>query len=271
MEATRRSRRDAVARMVAPVHPDLKYRSRLNSIARCYRCKRASALKFDRNRVGGRTRRRLPWRCIRSGTFSPSAKSSTSRGRPSAVRRRLGKAYVETREQARSGLYQDDARMSGIDGAEVACQSLAGELGHGPCDLDAGRSTPHDHKGEQAGALLWIRLKLGLLEGEQDLAAQDRGVVDRLNALRVRRPIVMPEIRVLRSGREDEIIERDPALSRHHFAPGRVDAGDLRQHNRGIALPAQDGADGRRDVGGRQNRGRDLVEQGLKQVVVVLI
>ena len=50
-----------------------------------------------------------------------------------------------------------------------------------------------------------------------------------------------------------------------------VDAGDGGKQHRHVALPAEDAADRRGDVRGRQTGGRHLVEQRLEQMVVVAI
>jgi hypothetical protein len=53
--------------------------------------------------------------------------------------------------------------------------------------------------------------------------------------------------------------------------PGRVDGPGVCQEHLDVLLPAQDPADGRRDVAGRQRRRRNLVEQRLEDVVIVPI
>ena len=66
-----------------------------------------------------------------------------------------------------------------------------------------------------------VGLGLGLLEGEQDAPAQIGRVVDRLQAGRERRPVVVTEIGVPRAGRDDQIVVGNaPAFGDHLVARG---------------------------------------------------
>ena len=81
---------------------------------------------------------------------------------PHAGERALGIARQvlgQGRNDARTGLDQDDARISGVDPAEIVGQGLAGDLGDGARHLDAGRSSADDDEGEQT-------LPLGIITGE---------------------------------------------------------------------------------------------------------
>ena len=53
--------------------------------------------------------------------------------------------------------------------------------------------------------------------------------------------------------------------------PRDVDAGDLAEHDVDVLRARQNAADRRGDVGGRKSGGRDLIEQRLEQVIVVLV
>ena len=85
------------------------------------------------------------------------------------------------------------------------------------------------------------------------------------------RPLDVPEIGLLRAGCDDQVIERDAVPFGDYFVPRCVDGGNVRQHDAHIGLAAKHGSDRRCDVGRRQRRGRDLVEQWLKQVVIVAV
>jgi len=80
------------------------------------------------------------------------------------------------------------------------------------------------------------------------------------------------EIRVRRAGAHDHRIEVDRiAVRQAHLLRVLVDRRDLGHQHRRIALPAQDVAQRRGDVGRRQTRRRDLVEQRLEQMMVAAI
>ena len=81
----------------------------------------------------------------------------------------------------------------------------------------------------------------------------------------------MSEIGVLGTGCDHEIVVRNAAAFRNHLSARRVDARNIRQNDLGVPLPMEDASDRRRDISRREPRRRDLVEQRLKQVVVVAI
>ena len=116
-----------------------------------------------------------------------------------------------------------------------------------------------------------IGFGLGLLEGEQDAAANVGRVVDGLQPRSAGGPFVVTEIGVLRAGRENQdVVGNAPAVG-EHLAPLGVDSRDLAKDHVDVLLARQNAADRRGDVGGRKPRGRDLIEQRLEQVIVVLV
>ena len=82
-------------------------------------------------------------------------------------------------------------------------------------------------------------------------------------------PLLVAEVRVRRAGRHDEVIERERPVVKLDLVLRDVHAGDLGEQHAYVALAAQYRADRPRDVRRRQARGRDLVQERLKQVVVV--
>ena len=148
-------------------------------------------------------------------------------------------------------------------------ERVAGELGDRACELHAGRPAADDHEPEQPLAGRGVVLDLGGLERSQDAAANQRRVVDALQARRERLPFLVAEVRMRRARCDDQIVERERPVVQRDLVFRSVDAGDLGEQHAHVALAAQDRADRPRDVGRRQARGRDLIQQRLKQVVVV--
>ena len=93
-----------------------------------------------------------------------------------------------------------------VDVAKVAGQCRVGQFGKRSGHLDAGWPGADQDKGQQALAYLGIRHGFRLFEGEQKAAADQCGVVDRFEARRQSRPIIMAEIGVLRAGRQDQVV-----------------------------------------------------------------
>ena len=101
---------------------------------------------------------------------------------------------VERSQRARPRLDQDDARIGGVDAAEVALQRDACHLGHRCGKLDAGRAGADQHERHRATALGDIVRLLGALVGRQDAGTDGFGVRKRLEARRVGGEIIVPEV-----------------------------------------------------------------------------
>jgi len=114
-----------------------------------------------------------------------------------------------------------------------------------------------------------VLLRLGTLQREEDAAADGERILDRFDAGRVSRPIVAAEVGVSGAGREDQPVvrERTSALE-HHVAGVRKDRTNAVEQHADVLRASQDRPDRRRDIGGGQGRGRDLIQQRLKDVVV---
>ena len=107
---------------------------------------------------------------------------------------------------------------------EIGSERTIGEFGDGARHLHAGRSATDDHEGKKALPLGRVGLGFRTLECQQDASPQIGGVVNSLETRRVWRPIVMTEICVLRSRRENEKIKRDAAAFRYNLPSCSVDA-----------------------------------------------
>ena len=113
------------------------------------------------------------------------------------------------------------------------------------------------------------RQPLGGLERLQQPAPDVDGVGDGLEAGRVLLPLIVPEIVVMRPGREDQVIIGNGTVAHLNKAPLGVHAGDFPKQHLGVLLSPQHMADRRADVGRRERGGRHLIEQGLEEVVVL--
>ena len=155
--------------------------------------------------------------------------------------------------------------------AEVASQGALRQFGDGSGKLHAGRPAADDDEGHEPSPLGLVRLHLGTFEGEQDVLAHDKGVVQGLEGEGSRAPVLAAEIRVLRPCGEDESVVFVPALFRQHRPRGRVESRDPVHHDSHVAAASKQQADRHGDVGRRHGGGGDLVEQRLEQMMVLLI
>ena len=155
--------------------------------------------------------------------------------------------------------------------AKLRCERVFRQFGDGPDQLDTGGTAADDGEVQQPPPLIGIGLDFGPLEREQDSAPQRNRVVDALQAGRVRRPVVVPEIALLRPGGDDQIVERNSLAFRDHLVPAGVDAGDIAEHDLDVGPAVKLRSDRRGDIGRRQCCRRDLVQQRLEQMIVVAV
>jgi hypothetical protein len=111
-----------------------------------------------------------------------------------------------------------------------------------------------------------------LLEGKQDAPSDLGRVFDPLQARCKGLPIVVAEIGVTRAGSEDEIVvAHTPSTLDQDLACHDVDPFDGAEHDRDVAVPPDDAADGRGDVCRGQACRRHLIEQRLEKVIVLAV
>ena len=118
-----------------------------------------------------------------------------------------------------------------------------------------------------------VRLALRPLERQQHAPADLERILERLQAGRGRPPLVMTEVGVRRAGRDDQIVvvRATPSASVQALRRAGSIATDIAEQHFDVALTAQDPADRRRDVAGRQRRRRHLIQQRLEDVMVAAI
>ena len=180
-----------------------------------------------------------------------------------------GKIFGQSRQDARPGFDQNDARRRRIDAAEIRSQCAVRDFGDRAGHFDAGRPAADDHKGQELAPLAFVVGDFRALKREQETPANEPRVFDALEARRRRRPIVMPEIGMRDAGREHQIIVRQRKRAGLHDIRGGVDRGHLRHQHAHIVLPAQDRTDRPGDIRGRQGGGRDLIEQRLETMMIL--
>ena len=188
-----------------------------------------------------------------------------------AADRAVAELLAERAEHRGSRVEQDDAGLGGVDAPEVALEGAPRQLGDLTGHLDARRAGADDDEGHQPLDLGRGRRELGELERAEDAPAQLERVVDRLHARGVARELVVAEVGLSRAGRDDEgVVGRDALAPDRGVGDGarlEVDVGDLAEQHRGVLLPAQHLTRRGRDLALGEDAGRDLVEQGLEEVV----
>ena len=214
-------------------------------------------------------------------TSTPSASTPVTR----APKRNSTPRSVSERVAARDRLWPNVARGSSppstmitriVRGSKVRKSPRSArerELAHLPRDLDAGRARADDHDGEPLSLLGRVDGDLRDLERAEDAPAQLERVVDRLHPRREQGEFVVPEVRLVGAGRDDQAVVRDlhlvhaQPLGLHHLAV-EIEAVDLGQLDLHVLVLAQHVTQRWRDLPGRQDAGGHLVQERLEQVVV---
>src|SRR6185295_2326129 len=175
------------------------------------------------------------------------------------------------REQIRTAFEKDDARGFGMDVAEIVTQRLSRDLGKRTRELDAGGSAADDDEREQPALRDRIALPFRGLERQQHPPSHLERIVQRLETRCARLPLRVAEVRVRRAGGDDQIVVGERSMIGDDRLRRRIDRADIGQQHLDVPLVAQDPADRRRDVSRGQRRRRHLIEQRLKDMVVVSI
>ena len=111
----------------------------------------------------------------------------------------------------------------------------------------------------------------GRCKGTADATAQFCRVLNVLETGGEWRPFIMAEIGVGRAGGEHEIIEGDWTLAGAQDLTFAIDAFDTGHQHGEVVLSRQHVAYRPCNVRGRQDRGRDLIQQRLETVIIVLV
>ena len=159
-----------------------------------------------------------------------------------SVLRRARERFGKSGEDARGALHQDDARSRGIDQPEVARDGLARDLAERPRQLDARWTAADDYEREERLLLGAIALALGRFVGQQHAAPDLERVFEGLEPRRQQLPVVVAEVRVAGTRREDQRVVGDLAAIEDHPAAGQIHALHVRQEDGHVRGAAQDGA-----------------------------
>ncbi len=183
-----------------------------------------------------------------------------------------GKVFGISSQNARRTFEQQDAGFRGIDVAEVVAHIELGNVGDGSGQLDAGGSAADDDEIERWVPAVLDHLALGQFEGEQHTAANLGGVFDGFESWRKRSPVVAAEVGVGGTGGQHQVVVRELGAAGQGDLPRiRVNADYLVHEHLGVLLVAQNCADGLSDVGRREDREGDLIEERLEGVMVAAV
>ena len=186
------------------------------------------------------------------------------------VRIALG-VWAECTQQHGALFHQDDAGPVHIEIVEVPFEHLVDELRQGPRDLDTGGPAADDEE-VQDTVVEQLRDGISRLEEAQRVVAHAHRVLERVEGecelVGSRDP---EEVRGRPAG-DDEVVERDRVLVlEQHLVTVPIDTRDQALAEQHPALTPEQPTNGIGDISGVEPARRDLVEQRLELVVVVLI
>ena len=178
---------------------------------------------------------------------------------------------MQRRQQPRARFHQDDARAACVGNTEVARDDIHRELLDRARQLHPGRTAADDDEGQVGLALGRIRLGLRALEGAQQPRTDERGFLHILHPRREGAPVIVTEIVIDRPRGEDQVVVLHRPAVGGQTAARKVDRAHLGEHDVRIPLGSQDGAHRLGDIRRRQRGRGDLVQQRLKEVIVVAV
>ena len=152
----------------------------------------------------------------------------------------------------------------------VALERVARQLGDRARQLDAGGAAADDDEGQLRALQRGVVLLLRALEGDEDPVADVERVAQALQPRCARSPLRVTEVERLHAGgHNQEVVRQLVAARQPHHLRVRIDRVGLGHQHLGVLVPAQERAKRIADVGGLElGRGR-LIEQRLKDVVVL--
>ena len=183
-------------------------------------------------------------------------------GRRRAARR-------ERRQDPVHRLDEDDPGVGRVDRPEIALERVARDLAEGACEFDARRPATDEHEGHPLATPFRISFPFRGLERDEDAPSDLDGVLDGLEPLGVGGPVVVPEERVVCTGRHDQGVVGDRTAVRDlDLAAVDVDADCFAEDDRHVPLAGEDRAQGLRDLARGQGARGDLIQHRLEQVEV---
>ena len=191
--------------------------------------------------------------------------------RPSRSRcARSERSGWERRENSVREVEDDDAGRSGVDGAKVAPDRVC-NLCEGAGHLNSGRPRANDGEGQRSTLGGLVLFEFGLLERQEKPSANIGRLVDGLESWGVLLPIIVPEVVGLEASGEHEVVVGVGLFAKHHVLVPEIDAIDLVHEHSAVLLPAHHAANRSGDRPRMERCGGDLVEEGLKEMVIVLV
>jgi hypothetical protein len=188
--------------------------------------------------------------------------------------RRRGERLGKRPEHPLSRVDEDDPRRRRIDPSKLRSQRPPHELGHRPRHLDTRGAGPHEHERQQIVVTLRVFLRFRLLERLQDSVSDRDRIGEALEPGREWLEFVVSEVAVAGTRRENQIVVFDSDVGTvhgvdEHASPIGIHAGHFAEDHRRVGLLPQNSANRRCDLSRAQNGCRDLVQQRLKQMVIL--
>ena len=159
------------------------------------------------------------------------------------ARRLAGERRRERRQYAVRHLDQQHRRLSSIDGTEVPAQRVTCQLGNLSRHLDPGRAGAGDDESQPGLPLLGVGFNLRGLKRAEDTAADVESTLERLELRRIRPPIVVAEVGVLRAATDDQRVVGKTGshvpigkAASDHLTPFQIEVDDLAEQHAGVLL-----------------------------------
>ena len=177
------------------------------------------------------------------------------------------------RQNGAHRLKQCDMHLREVNVMELFLE-YTDELHNGACHLDARRTAADDDEVEVTTAFLCSR-RIGLLRGAlelmHDMPAQGNCLLQRLHGIGIALDALVSEEIRRAARREDKVVVSNLAVIRQQDAASLIDARRLRHEEVHVVVVLEKGTRRIGDLSCRKYRRAHLIEQRLKQMVVVTV
>ena len=172
-------------------------------------------------------------------------------------------------KHALASLNQHDPGLACVNLAEFAPQRVPRQFGYRSGQFHAGGTSANDDEGQKGSLFFRIGLPLGPFKCQQDASPDRCRVLQRLQAERIRLPLVVAEIGMSGAGGQHQgVIGQRCAIFEQHEAAFRIDTRHVGEHGRNLRPVPHKRTNRPGDLGCGQRGCRNLIEQWLKEVMI---
>lgn len=175
-------------------------------------------------------------------------------------------------KHASGAIEKDNAGFARIDVAKIMAKSFASNFGEGAGKFEASGASTDDDEGEPGAGFGFRAGTLGTFEGVENFVADGSGFLNSFETGGEGAPSIVAVIGSLRTGGDDEgVVGEGAAVAKNNFLGRGIEIDGFAEEDFGVFLAAEDRAERRGDLTGRERAGGNLIEKRLEEMEIALV